>query len=141
MEIDRADYWKLYSIKPLTAMLTEWRIERLRNYHRTAYRTVYQTIIPEAYQSTTEEPTNILSMLPTKSRTELRVESQRDYHVQSRVTNQSDPSNTATEPECQSTINMMMMSSTEQQIFTERDSQVYTIKFYRQGKDHREPVY
>jgi hypothetical protein len=36
---------------------------------------------------------------------------------------------------------MMMKLSTEQQIFKEGDSRVYTTKSYRQGEAHRDPVY
>jgi len=39
---------------------------------------------------------------------------------------------TATEPRWQSTIDMMEKSWTEQRIFKEGDSRVYTIKSYRQ---------
>jgi len=35
----------------------------------------------------------------------------------------------------------MMKSSTEQQIFKEGDSRIYTIKSYREVEAHREPVY
>jgi len=66
--------------------------------------------------------------------------------LQSRITNEShlqfgDPSYTATEPGWQSTINMMMKSSTEQRIFKEGDSRVYTIKSYRQVEAHREAIH
>jgi hypothetical protein len=47
---------------------------------------------------------------------------------------------TATKLRWQSTIDMMMKSSTEQRIFKEGDSRVYTIKSYRHVEAHREPV-
>jgi hypothetical protein len=66
--------------------------------------------------------------------------------LQSRITNASqlqfgDPSYTATEPQWQSTINIMEKSSTKQRIFKEGDSRVYTIKSHRQVEAHREAVY
>ena len=48
---------------------------------------------------------------------------------------------TATKLRWQSTIDMMMKSSTEQRIFKEGDSSVYTITSYRQVEAHREQVY
>jgi hypothetical protein len=56
--------------------------------------------------------------------------------LQSRITNESqfqfgDPSYSATELEWQSTTDMIEKSSTEQRIFKEGDSRVYTIKSYR----------
>jgi len=47
----------------------------------------------------------------------------------------------STEPWWQSTTNMMQKSSTEQRIFNEGDSRVYTIKSYRQVDAHRVAVY
>ena len=70
MEIERADLRELYRPKPLTEMLTEWRTEGSRNCRQTAYRSECQTTIPEAYQMTTEKPTNILLKLPTEMATE-----------------------------------------------------------------------
>jgi hypothetical protein len=65
--------------------------------------------------------------------------------LQSQITTEShyqfgDLSYTAIEPGWQLTIDMMK-SSTEQPIFKEGDSRVYTIKSYRQVEGHREEVY
>jgi hypothetical protein len=57
--------------------------------------------------------------------------------LQSRITNEPqfqfrDPSYTTTEPQWQSTIDMMQKSSTEQRTFKERDSHVRSVMSYRQ---------
>jgi len=69
-----------------------------------------------------------------------------EIRIVCRITNQSqfrfgDPSYSATEPRWQSTIDMMEKSCTEQQIFKEGDSRVYTIKSYQEVEAHREAVY
>jgi hypothetical protein len=66
MEIEREDYWEPNRAKPLLEMLTEWHTEGSRNYGRTTYRTECRTILPEAYQMTTEKPMDILPKLPTE---------------------------------------------------------------------------
>jgi len=62
MEIEREDYRKHNRTKPLLEMFTKWHTEGSRNYGRIASRITS----PEAYQMTTEKPTDILPKLPTE---------------------------------------------------------------------------
>jgi hypothetical protein len=66
MEIEREDYREPNRTKPLLAMFTEWHTEASRNYGQMAYRTECRITLPEAYQITTEKPTDILPKLPTE---------------------------------------------------------------------------
>jgi len=66
MEIEREDYWEPNQTTPLLEMFTEWHTEGSRNYGRMAYRTESRITLPEAYQMTTEKPTDILPKLPTE---------------------------------------------------------------------------
>jgi hypothetical protein len=66
MEIEGKDYREPNRTKPLQAMFTEWHTEGSRNYGRTAYRMESRITLPEAYQMTTEKPTDILPKLPTE---------------------------------------------------------------------------
>jgi hypothetical protein len=66
MEIELEDYREPNQTKPLLAMFTQWHTEGSRNYGRTAYRTEFRITLPEAYQITTEKPTDILPKLPTE---------------------------------------------------------------------------
>ena len=66
IEIEREDYWEPNRTTPLLEMFTEWHTEGSRNYGRTAYRTESRITLPEAYQMTTEKPTDILPKLPTE---------------------------------------------------------------------------
>jgi len=82
----------------------------------------------------------------TKWRTNLitcRITERLQLHFQ--ITNQSqlqfgDPRYTATNPQWQSTIDIMMKSFMEERIFNEGDSRVCMIKFYRQVKAHTKEV-
>jgi len=66
MEIERENYWEPNRRTPLLEMFTEWHTEGSRNYGRTAYQTESRITLLEAYQMTTEKPTDILPKLPTK---------------------------------------------------------------------------
>jgi hypothetical protein len=66
MEIEREDYREPNRTKPLLEMFTERHTEGSRIYGRMAYRMECRITLSEAYQMTTEKPTDILPKLPTE---------------------------------------------------------------------------
>jgi len=77
---DREDYRKPYRTKPTTKTLTEWRTKGSRNYRRTAFRTECQSSLPETYQMTTEQQTDIQPKLPTEMAQRIGPRMHRSYH-------------------------------------------------------------
>jgi len=136
MEIEREDYREPNRTKPLMETFTEWHTEGSRNCRRTAYRTECRTTLPEAYQMTTEKPTDIIPKRPTEMATEQSTKNaptpnednlqmkQKPNRITCRIREITimiqNHVYTATEPRWQSTIHMMK-SSTEERILKERD--------------------
>jgi hypothetical protein len=74
MEIERENYREPNRTKPLLEMFTERHTEGSRNYGQMAYRMECRITLPEAYQMTTEKPTDVLQKLPTETRIEKSIE-------------------------------------------------------------------
>jgi hypothetical protein len=153
MEIEREDYREPNRTKPLMEMFTEWHTEGSRNYRRTACRTECRTTLPEAYQMTTEKPSDILPKLSTEMATEKltknapkrKKDSLQMKQKPNRITCQireisitiRNHDYTVTEPRWQSTIDIFISRRQSNEFSKGRDSYVYTIKSYRQVEAHQ----
>ena len=128
------------------AVANDVEIERIGTSHTTVSQQAEQVRVVTGQRATWKDDRSRRKVVCRSAKAEQNYMSNQRLQLQSRIINESqyqfgDRSYTATEPRWQSTINMMEKSSTEQRIFKEGDSRVYTIKSYRQYEAHGEAVY